>query len=197
MLTFNSELTLVTCAFDGEIDLLRDNSNFPNVKAMGIGNLEQAVQVFDYLTQNPNIKQIVFLGSCGVYPWSQFQIKDIVSPDAVYANEIAASLGFAKQLPMDPLFYPLQNDPTFPNGVCNAPTCITLHELNDPPESSWKEFAIENLELFGLAKVANIFKIPITAYLVVTNRVGPNGSFEWQSNWREFSNHLQNTFLKL
>jgi hypothetical protein len=195
LLAFDPHLTLITGAFDGEIDLLRNHPKFPHVNPMGIGNLEQAIQTFAYLVKNPQIQQIVFLGSCGVYSWNEIKRNTIVSPNAVYSKELITALGLGKQLPMDPPFYPLHNDPMFSDGICNAPSSITLQTMETPPLKSWQAFAFENLELFGLAKVADQFHIPITAYLVVTNGVGPNGSFEWQTHWRESSNQLQNLFL--
>lgn len=196
MIPFNKEHTLVTSAFVGEIDLLQKSLKFPHVLPMGIGNLEQAIQCSKYLVQNPDIKQIVYLGSCGVYPWVPFPIGDIVSPKEVHSEEISSLLGFGKQLPMNPSFHKLEADPSFPPVVCNAPTTITLHQLDEKNHQNWKNFQVENLELFGLAKVANQFQIPITAYLVITNTVEPNGSADWQKNWREFSNQLQRRFLE-
>lgn len=195
MFLFNPEETLVTSAFVGELDLVQKHSEFPHVKPMGIGNLEQAIQTFEYLSTHPNTKQIVFLGSCGVYPWNECKPGTIVSPNSVYTKELIASLGLGKQLPMERESYPLRQDPSFASGVCNAPTTITLHPLENLPDPTWDSFAIENMELFGLAKVATLFQIPVTAYLVVTNTVGPSGSSEWQSKWRAFSNQLQNLFL--
>ncbi|XDD47871.1 phosphorylase [Leptospira sp. WS39.C2] len=195
MLPFNPEITLITGAFEGEINLLKNHSKFPNVKAMGIGNLEQSFQLFSYLTKHPEIQNIVFLGSCGIYTWSGIRTNSIVSPSSVCSLEISAALGFAKQLPQTPPSFSLQNDHNFPNGICNAPTCITLHQMESPPNNEWKECSFENLELFGLTKVASEFQIPVTAYLAVTNSVGPNGSLEWRDNWQNLSNQLQGYFL--
>ncbi|MCW7508726.1 phosphorylase [Leptospira levettii] len=195
MLPFNPKQTLVTGAFEGEVNLLKNHPRFPYVKEMGIGNLEQAVQLFAYLNQNPQIQNIVFLGSCGVYPWSKTNPNTIVSPNVVCSLELSASLGFTKQLPQSPLSFPLVADPMFASGICNAPTCITLQTMDSPPEGNWRTLSFENLELFGLTKVANEFKIPVTAYLAVTNIVGPQGSTEWVQNWRELSNKLQSYFL--
>ncbi|MBL0956535.1 MAG: phosphorylase [Leptospira sp.] len=196
MLPFDSKHTLVTGAFEGEVNLLKNHPQFPNVREMGIGNLEQAVQLFAYLNQNPQIQNIVFLGSCGVYSWSETKPNTIVSPNSVCSWELGASLGFTKQLPHTPQSFPLQPDPMFASGICNAPTCITLHTMDSPPEENWKTLSFENLELFGLTKVANKFNIPVTAYLAVTNTVGPQGSIEWANHWRELSNQLQGYFLK-
>ncbi|TGL99741.1 phosphorylase [Leptospira jelokensis] len=196
MFKFNHKQTLITSAFEGEIDLLRKQSKFPHLEPMGIGNLEQAIQVSSYLLQNPDVEQIVFLGSCGVYPWSSYPMGAIVSPKEVHSKEISDLFGLGKQLPTNPPFHSLKSDPSFSETICNAPTTITLQEIDAEKKKIWEHFQVENLELFGLTKVAERFQIPVTAYLVITNVVGPNGSAQWQTNWREASNQLQESFLK-
>lgn len=195
MFKFFHKQTLITSAFEGEIDLLRKESKFPHLEPMGIGNLEQAIQVSNYLFQNPDVKQIVFLGSCGVYPWSPFPMGTIVSPKEVHCKEISDLFGLGKQLPTNPPFHFLKSDPYFTQTNCNAPATITLQTFSEGFQNVWEHFQVENLELFGLTKVAERFQIPVTAYLVITNVVGPNGSMEWQTNWREASNQLQKSFL--
>ncbi|MCW7492776.1 phosphorylase [Leptospira sp. 2 VSF19] len=196
MLPFNKNKTLVTGAFEGEINLLRASDKFPYLEVMGIGNLEAAVQLSEYLSKNKEIRHIVFFGSCGVYDWSKIQVGSIISPNRVYTKELAHALKMAKQIPESPEFHELVPDKFFKTAKCNAPTTITLTELKQPPEESWKNLEVENLELFGIAKVATKFSITVTAYLAVTNSVGPNGSNEWAKNWKNLSESLQNQFLK-
>lgn len=195
LLPFNPKQTLVTGAFIGEIDLLKASGQFPHLDVMGIGNLEAAVQLSDYLSKNSNIHHIVFFGSCGAYEWSGITIGSFISPNRVYSKEISHTLKISKQIPESPEFYEITPDKSLQTAACNAPTTITLIDLKHPPEESWKNLEIENLELFGITKVANKFSVTVTAYLAVTNLVGQNGSNDWAKNWKQLSHSLQNKIL--
>lgn len=197
LLPFNKNQTLVTGAFEGEINLLKASNQFPYLEVMGIGNLEAAVQLSEYLSKNRNIRHIVFFGSCGAYVWSGIKIGSFISPNRVYSKEISHALKMAKQIPETPEFYEMTPDKSLQITTCNAPTTITLIDLKNPPEESWKNLEIENLELFGISKVASKFSVTVTAYLAVTNLVGPNGSNDWVKNWKSLSHSLQNKILSL
>lgn len=195
LLHFNPKQTLVTGAFIGEIDLLKASGKFPHLDVMGIGNLESAVQLSEYLSKNSNIRHIVFFGSCGAYEWSGITIGSFISPNRVYSKEISHALKISKQIPESPEFYEMVPDKSLQTAACNAPTTITLIDLKHPPEEPWKNLEIENLELFGISKVAKKFSVTVTAYLAVTNLVGPNGSNDWAKNWKHLSHSLQNKIL--
>ena len=193
---FNPNQTLVTGAFEGEVGILRPLGVFPHLQVMGIGNLEAAVNLSEYLFRNKEIRYIVFFGSCGAYEWSEIPIKSVVSPNLVFTKELAHALKLSKQIPESPDSYQFIPDKNFHPVRCNAPTTITLTELKIPPEDSWVNLDVENLELFGIAKVAAKFSLSVTAYLAVTNLVGPMGSADWTKNWKDLSHSLQNQFLQ-
>ncbi|MCB1140316.1 MAG: hypothetical protein KDK23_16280, partial [Leptospiraceae bacterium] len=50
---------------------------------------------------------------------------------------------------------------------------------------------LENLEAFSLARFCEIHKIEFSAFLAITNRVGPEGSEEWKQNYRAMAETLQ------
>ncbi|TGL37606.1 phosphorylase [Leptospira perdikensis] len=196
MLPFNPNQTLITGAFEGEIGILRTSKRFPHLEVMGIGNLEAAINLSDYLFRNKEIRHIIFFGSCGAYEWTGIPKNSFVSPNLVYTKELAHSLKIAKQIPESQEFYGLIADNRFRTVRCNAPTTITLAELKSPPDVSFARLEVENLELFGIAKVAAKFSLSVSAYLAVTNIVGPKGSNDWATNWKELSHSLQNQFLE-
>ncbi|TGL90741.1 phosphorylase [Leptospira congkakensis] len=196
MLPFNPHQTLITGAFEGEIGILRTSGKFPHLDVMGIGNLEAGINLYKYLSQNKEIQNIIFFGSCGAYEWREISIGSIVSPNFVYTKELSHALKLSKQIPESPEFYELFPDKSIPMVKCNAPTTISLTEFKKPPESSWENLEVENLELFGIAKVAANFSVTVTAYLAVTNLVGKEGSADWAKNWKDLSHSLQNRFLK-
>ncbi|TGK86896.1 phosphorylase [Leptospira noumeaensis] len=196
MLPFNRNQTLITGAFEGEVGILRASGKFPHLEVMGIGNLEAAINLSQFLSQNQEIQNIIFFGSCGAYEWTGISIGEIVSPNFIYTKELSHALKLSKQIQGNPEFYELVPDKSFQTANCNAPTTITLAEIKNPPESSWESLEVENLELFGIAKVAAKFSVTVTAYLAVTNLVGPQGSTDWAKNWKTLSHSLQNQFLK-
>lgn len=201
MFKFDPKTTLVCGAFEGEIDSLRKNKSLPHVVSLGIGNLDAGLGLFQYLSLHPNITSLIFLGSCGAYQWSDVKINSIVQVRSVSSWEVLSTFGDAKQTPNQKEIYTLQplND-QLRDVWCNAPSSITLLDLSLTQVSEWKDISVENLELYGVTKVAQMFDVQTHALLAVTNAVGKEGSLDWQKNWRELSNTLQtyisSTFIR-
>ncbi|GBF49348.1 hypothetical protein LPTSP4_08590 [Leptospira ryugenii] len=188
------EDVLFVSAFSGEIDRLSSSLSLAEIKVLGIGNLNAALSLFVYLQSNPHTKHVFFLGSGGSYPWSDYKTGALVQSNEFYQIETAGLSGFGKQLPTEPIHF-LKSQSTLPQLRSNCPSLITLQDVNH----AWKEklalCEIENLECYGIAKVCKQFGISFTAFFAITNEVGPNGSVEWQKNWRELSNQLQDKVL--
>ncbi|BDA78508.1 hypothetical protein LPTSP3_g14380 [Leptospira kobayashii] len=129
--------------------------------------------------------------------------------------EIAANLGITKQILKEQSWIGFAKDnPTllslsdfakkqirfkdniFFSKKTNAPTCLSLKDLDLPPSKEWESLDVENLELYGLATVARKLNKNLFAVLSVTNQVGSDGSADWQKNWRSFSNALQSLILE-
>ncbi|WP_210413622.1 phosphorylase [Leptospira ilyithenensis] len=206
---------LFCSAFFGETDLLKKSRLFPHLLEAGIGNLNAGINTFEYLLKHPEIETIVFIGSCGAYPWAKIHTGSIVVSSEFDHLEIAAQLGITKQILNDKSligfakdnptllglsdFAKKQNqftDRIFFSKKTNAPTCLSLKNLDSPPGKEWDGLDVENLELYGLAIVAKKLNKNLFAILSVTNQVGSEGSADWQKNWRDFSNSLQNLLLK-
>jgi nucleoside phosphorylase len=190
--------TLIASAFDGEIDHLLGSKAFPHIKSFGIGNLEAALCLMEYLRAHPEIRSVIFLGSCGAYPWSKFKTGEMVSINKVHSLEVSAYLGHSKQIRARATSISFQSPAQiFHSAICNAPASLTLAQLQTPPSEEWSEIDVENLELFGIARVCEILNITLTSHLCITNLVGPNGSIDWQKNWRAMSSALQEHFKNL
>lgn len=54
---------------------------------------------------------------------------------------------------------------------------------------------LENLEAFSLARFCEIHKIGFSAFVAVTNRVGPSGSEQWAANYRSMGQALQQKLI--
>jgi|GEM_PF-1763081 len=193
------------------MDLLQKSGKFPHLLEAGIGNLEASISTFEYLLKHPEIDTVIFIGSCGAYPWAKIPTGSFVVSSEFDHLEIAATLGITKQILKEKSVLTFQDNKQILNDFAgfakkqaqfaermilskktNAPTCLTLKNLTSPPNDSWADLDVENLELYGLAGIANRLNQNLFAILSVTNQVGSEGSADWQKNWRPFSNSLQN-----
>ncbi|MDZ4726602.1 MAG: phosphorylase [Leptospira sp.] len=186
---------LIAGAFSGEIDLLFTSGNFPHIQTLGIGNLDAGLSTYKYLTENPEIETVLFFGSAGAYTWSKIPIRSFVNASIFSQSEIAPLFSLAKQLPTEFIQFDPVN-PLYPiEAICNSPSSITLHDLTDKTNDLWQVLQIENLECYGIARVCQKLNRQFQAHFAITNLVSPDGSSEWQKNWRELSTELQLQFL--
>ena len=191
---------LVIGAFAGETDLLQ----IPGVAVLnaGIGNVEAAVNLLNWLHVNPEIEHIIFTGSCGAYPHSELKTGDIFYSSSFLSIETSSIAGFSK-IPeamvhkittgsFSPLTEYLQKK-GFAEKVVNSISSITLSDLeNEMMRKSLLCNAVaENMECFGLATAAKSTNKTFTAILGVSNSTGANGSSDWKLYWREISDSLQ------
>ena len=73
--------TLICSAWDEENKFLADSiKQDPNfvIASLGIGFLESAIKLEEVLSTNPEISQIIFLGTGGAYSHDEFNVGDIV-----------------------------------------------------------------------------------------------------------------------
>ncbi|MDF3818683.1 phosphorylase [Leptospira sp. 96542] len=195
---FDPNTCLIAGAFDGEIDLLKSNTKLPHIQALGIGNLEIALALFQYKQNFPKIESVVFLGSSGNYPWYPKPEFGVVNISFVKSLELGPLTGDTKQLPNPKETLELSVIANqYPTVGCNAPSGISLRDLKTIPNHSWDQIGVENLELYGLTRAATLLGLNVSALLAITNTVGSNGSNDWQKNWRGASNDLQKRFLQI
>lgn len=184
--------TVVCGAIQGEIDLVAPSGRFAEAVALGIGNLQAAIQLSLFFQHHPAIDSVLFLGSCGVYPWSEVKEGSFVSPNKVLSLELGTVLGQSKSF--DPPEIHLPAWAGLSSGTANAPTSLTLLDTNSQFREVWKDIHFENLELYGIASICQVYQRRCVALLAVTNGVGPEGSLAWQRSWRDLSTSLQ-TFV--
>ncbi|EQA43584.1 hypothetical protein LEP1GSC050_1400 [Leptospira broomii serovar Hurstbridge str. 5399] len=193
-------------AFTGEIDKLQSDNRFW-VLETGVGNLNAALRLQSFLLENREDlpKSIIFLGSAGVYPWvPRKEWEGKLGLSRAFTNYEIAYLDKKIRVPE---FLKLKLEftafkiPTLGNGFFESTTngtgSVTLEDLSPRATERLKteEIGLENMEVFGLAKVAESFAIPLTAIFSLTNRVGPKGSDEWKSSWRKLSDKLQEAVI--
>lgn len=190
LLPIDPKTCLFAGAFSGEISELQKSNRYKHVYPLGIGNLDIVFGLLKYRDTHPEISSVVFLGSAGAYEWAKLPTLSILPIHSVGSFEVSSALGESKQTP-NQLEVLRLNNPLENGFVCNAPASITLRNLVTPPNSDWNTVSCENLELYGLTKVCRHLSLDLYAFLVITNTVGPNGSAEWQKNWKEGSLKLQ------
>lgn len=165
--------------------------------ALGVGNLSAAFSI-DELLRSGRFSEVIFLGSAGAYTDAEFPA--FVTSSHFVNHEAAVILGNARipdLLPSVIQSQPgnaaqfLQEELGFPQGIVNCPDSISLQPLR-PPGIDY-----ENMECFGAAFAARRHNIPFSAFLAVTNRVGPDGSREWLATFREKGAALQREILSV
>jgi len=200
-------------AFAPEIDLLReyDGRTFHDdagkririgVAECGIGNLNAALYLQKRITlDHPD--EIVFVGSCGLYrePVGDDVNKTVAFSTGFFHLDLGVLQGISR-IPFP--IVPLRTSPgaiglrlrdaLVPvGGATNCPDSISLI---DPSAIELPDGVLfENMESYGLAKVAYEADVPFSALFAITNRVGPNGSEEWRRNHGIMSETIQKSVL--
>ncbi len=194
------EQILVTGAIQGEIDLVQSSGFFPHCFPLGIGNLNASIQLMELVVERPALKLVVFLGSAGTYPTSGLDLFDVVSSDFITSIEFFSDPSKQKTFPLEPIQIPespvrKRLEKTIRFVKSNAPQSLTLGSLSKIDLEIIGLPEIENLEVYGCAKVCQNRGLDFLPLLGITNKVGKEGSLDWQKNWRTVSNAVQERFL--
>ena len=190
---------------------------------VGVGPVEVAIALQKRLLEKNNVSEIIFLGSAGVYEKDflkkrkytytssqNFYFRDLSIWERHKTNAIAKEINlqtihvetkkgklaqmcentFLESQSIEELFFYHENI------AVNTLHSITLRNVNI--HSSHKNnflILLENLEVFGLARVASLFHIPFTAFLALTNEVDSHSSISWKKNYRPMSIQMQKLII--
>jgi len=169
----------------------------PMLAALGIGYLEAALELTRILEQHSDIDEIVFLGTCGSYN-HDLNIGDVVSVSSVRLLERGTVLGLAYSVGT-PSRYEANGDCFAALAMTGdaAVDCLCSLEITNSSELSAQilkhygfERAVENMELYGVARVASERGIKWSAHLGVTNYTDLNAHRDWQANHQSLSQQL-------
>lgn len=237
---------LITGAFLAEVDLIAEKidgkrlycprSNgasgnlFPleidvEVFQVGVGNLEAALNLQGRMMNPdlPPVKEVLFLGSAGIYPFSALE-REWVEPMERSGNNIehTGSIGMARNY-HNLEWAVLMGEAAIPElmqkyvegmagpwggyiasglnplyGDVNSPDSITLSaETPEVGPKFGKRISFENMEAFGLAYLSHLKGVPFSSFFSLTNLVGPGGSDSWKKNYRSGSLQLQRMILSM
>ncbi len=181
------------------------------VMQLGVGNLEAAINLQKRLlnVHEEPVSEVIFFGSAGVYPsvkgapaWrglsSESYIKKIGFGKDFYSLEWSVLDG--KSYQPDLMQKHIEGNPgvfasnlytsteCFPGDV-NSPDSVTLDD--SIPRKMQPQLSFENMESFGVAFTCRTSGVPFASIFSITNIVGPAGSNEWKTNYRDCSVALQ------
>lgn len=163
----------------------------------GVGVAEAVLAVTLFLKEHPSIDHIVFIGTAGIYDVARSV------PSAVFSAEVEwcepttlMNLGYS--VPKQNVLLckeseewgRAQIDLTIEKCVC-TPSITLDADLADKLKSKG---SVENLELFGVARVAEFFKIPWSSFLGISNTVSRNAHEQWKKHHLEASLKAQMMF---
>ncbi len=208
------KIVLITSAIKEELIGLEsiDKKKFRSFRfylnPLGIGKINAVMNLYKIYYKKFYKKklEIIFLGSCGSYK----KISDLFIYSNLFVNYDYASL-LKKAKPLESISSLIKTNigdflsnflsyNTFlPKAIVNTTDSITLTSLSEdyfyklnPDLEKLNLPVVENLELYSIAKFCLIHEIPFTALLSITNRVGKNGSKEWEKNYQTLSIQLTN-----
>lgn len=169
-------MKLLCSACHSEIQGFANSSKDFLQAILGIGYLEAALNL-QQIILSQTITQIVFVGTAGSYS-TNIDLGEIVS-----VHKSALLLGLKDSyIPREyQEFSSNFVDERFKGAKCLSSLEITQNELlSTQIYSIQKEnYLVENMELYGVARVANANNIPWSAYLGITNYTDSKAHEDW------------------
>ena len=205
---------LLLGAVEAEIDLLRDRMSGAlidlndqqyrmDIDICSVGNIDAALSLQSVLSQNQldvksSIAEVIFIGSAGSYHSDRYPIGSTVYSNSFAHLDTGSMRKMAKIPPLmihriESVFGDIatfiRKQLSMTCAVTNSIDSISLVDME--AEAKDNGIDVENMETFGLARAAQMYSVPFSAFFCITNRVGPDGSVEWQQNYRTLSEDLQ------
>lgn len=170
------------------------------IASVGVGYLEAAINLQILLNQNREIKSVIFCGTAGVYQETErLAIGQLASCESTLLCDGAAEL---KQSQYVPILKREEVSTTLPMDLpvqsAKVVTALTL-TINDQLANIIRKQTdgeLENMELYGIARVCEELSIPWNALLGVTNKVGSSGHEGWLKNHEKMENLSGKTIAK-
>lgn len=194
-------MILICSAWNEETKYLKLNPAKFQILDLGIGYLEAAINLTLFLNKNSEApKKIIFIGTAGLISnieldWSN----PIYSVNEISLN-LTASLRHEAYIPAPYPHFRAQGIRELPQCKCISSLEITQsRKLSDFLVANYKNNStknenaveeiplLENMELYGVASVAEKFKIPYSAILAVSNKTDENAHSDWERNHRRTS----------
>jgi nucleoside phosphorylase len=187
---------LLLSAVSHEVACLVDDEGFPSFswpgyhvhyRSVGVGLLAATLSLSEILA-GQSYDMMLFTGSCGAP--SGYALNSVIQPDRALLWQGQGGHYFPsameREFALDLLPWPENGGEIsrefglsfYQGGVAANPLAITSQEL---PSSRLAEQGIvaENLEVAACAYVARRWKLPMQAFLAVSNHIGPLAHEQW------------------
>ncbi len=214
-------MLLICSAWEEEVKTLKAQRSKLNeessIRTLGIGYFDAALQL-NKILQDANYSRIIFLGTGGSYS-KELGIGDLVSISSVSLLNLGTVLEHS-YVPIEYDAYEcsrLQAQHSTVSANCLSSLEITkCNQVSKKIENYYKDPVrhaasfiqqssseagtiqlplVENLELYGVAKIASEHNIPWSAFLGITNYTDANAHQDWKANQERVSEKLCESVL--
>ena len=191
--------TLICSAWTKETQALSEKlDDSYRIVALGIGYLDAALNLERILSKDNEIEKIIFIGTAGAYS------KTIELGSLVEVSRIALlNFGTVDQKAYVPKPYPEYHCFASLDKKIKKVTCLSNLEITKDTKVSKKVMdtfttrdIVENMELYGVGKIANYYKKPLSALLGVTNYTNIDAHDDWKEQEELVSAKLAEHLLK-
>ena len=199
-------MRLICSAWQEEVKHLSSTINDQHIAALGIGYLEAALRLNNIL-RDGNYSRIIFLGTAGAYS-EELQIGEIVNISSVALLNPLTIQGKGYTPCATVIARSEATKQSIPNANCLSSLEITncnklSQEIIQYYNSNFVEHSafdiqlplVENMELYGVAKIASEQNIPWSALLGITNHTNANAHQDWKAHHERVSEKLCEAFL--
>lgn len=159
--------------------------------ALGIGYLEAAINLENYLLNNQEekITEICFLGTAGSYK-KNLELGELVQVKTSSLLNLGTILNHAYLAKSFADWQLVENT----NLDLKKVHCLSSLEITTNYETSKKisgkyksDFLVENMELYGVAQIAQKHQIECSSILAITNYTDAQAHENWQKNQEKCS----------
>jgi futalosine hydrolase len=197
---------LIVCAWDPEVASLRRwlttsegrrHARTLHVAAAGVGAVDAAIGAARLIAA-VGPRRLLFVGTAGVYPGARGRLPVAIDAAVIVSRATLVSTAALRDdgyLPA-PLFTEVASDQKLvaelsvspsPPVVAACPLGITKSAALARRIVHATAAAVENLELFAVARAAALAGLPFAAVVGIANRVGASAHGEWKAHHRSAS----------
>ena len=170
--------------------------NLPG-ETVGIGPVVAAANAATILARTQP-DRVLMIGTCGVYPGRSYTIGQAIMAKRVGLSYGVAAMGLG-YVPRAPEPIECAQDLVESTTLASADVLTTGAVTTDMVLAGRlsDHWAVEHLEVFGVAFACRQAGIPFNAILGIANDVGPNAHAQWLSHRDEAQNAAREAALQL